>query len=191
MSARIRGPTFARGRAFAAADVHAPPGSSITKPVAILGDVKENGYYTSNRARFSPDIDARKLGYNPTELPPGSVQYPFHSQREEEETFPILEGEGELRFGERRYRIRRRDVIACPPGSAEVAHLIINTDTATMRYLSISAMSTTAVCECPGAGKVGVVATTSAESRLRKMFRGEARVEYYDRESTQPPRGGA
>ncbi len=29
--------------------------------------------------------------------------------------FLILEGEGELRFGEERHPIRKHDVIACPP----------------------------------------------------------------------------
>jgi uncharacterized cupin superfamily protein len=35
--------------------------------------------------------------------------------------FLILEGEGELRFGDKRYPIRKHDVIACPPGGPEVA----------------------------------------------------------------------
>src|SRR5688572_29032435 len=88
-------------------------------------DVEENGYYTSKRAQFSAGIGARKLGYNLTELPPGKAQCPFHSHRAEEEMFLILEGEGELRFGDQRYRIRKHDVIACPQGGPEVAHQII------------------------------------------------------------------
>ena len=46
---------------------------------------------------------ARKLGYNLTVLPPGKAQCPFHSHRGEEEMFLILEGEGELRFGDQRH----------------------------------------------------------------------------------------
>lgn len=168
----------------------------MAKPLVNLDevpfdDVEENGYYTSKRALFSTHIGARKLGYNLTELPPGKAQCPFHSHREEEEMFLILEGEGELRFGEQRYKLRRHDVIACPTGGAEVAHQIINTGTTTMRYLSLSTMSTTEVCEYPDSGKVGVFASTSPDSGLRKMFRSEAAVDYYDRESTEPPDGGA
>lgn len=150
-------------------------------------DVEENGLYTSKRALFSAAIGARKLGYNLTELPPGSSQCPFHAHREEEEMFLILEGEGELRFGEQRYKIRKLDVVACPTGGAEVAHQIINTGRTPLRYLSLSTMSSTEVCEYPDSQKIGVFAGTSLTSGLRKLFRAESGVDYYDRESTQPP----
>jgi mannose-6-phosphate isomerase-like protein (cupin superfamily) len=84
-------------------------------------DVEENGLYTSSRGRISDHIGAKKLGYNLTVLPPGKAQCPFHCHRGEEEMFLILEGEGELRFGDKRYPIRKHDVIACPPGGPEVA----------------------------------------------------------------------
>lgn len=54
--------------------------------------------------------------------------------------FLILEGEGELRFGDERYPIRKYDVIACPTGGPEVAHQIINTGATTMRYLALSTL---------------------------------------------------
>jgi uncharacterized cupin superfamily protein len=160
---------------------------SSMRPVINLADVEfddveENGVYTSSRARFSAGIGARRLGYNLTVLPPGKVQCPFHSHHGEEEMFLILEGEGELRFGEERYPIRRHDVIACPTGGAEVAHQIINTGTETMRYLALSSMVPVEVCEYPDSGKVGVYAR-----ECRKMFRAEATVDYYDREEGGAP----
>ena len=103
-------------------------------------DVEENGFYTSSRGQISDHIGARKLGYNLTVLPPGKAQCPFHSHHGEEEMFLILEGEGELRFGDQRYPIRKHDVIACPPGGPEVAHQIINTGKTTMRYLALSTL---------------------------------------------------
>ena len=150
-------------------------------------DIEENGYYTSRRARFSTSTGARQLGYNLTELPPGAAQCPFHAHRAEEEMFLILEGEGELRFGDQRYPIRRHDVIACPAGGPEVAHQIINTGTETMRYLSLSTLVEVEACEYPDSQKVLVVAGERGKRGLRKMFRAEQTVDYYDREKNEAP----
>jgi uncharacterized cupin superfamily protein len=163
----------------------------MDKPLAnldevVFDDIEDNGLYTSRRALFSAAIGARKLGYNLTVLPPGKAQCPFHSHRNEEEMFLILEGEGELRFGDRRYPLRRHDVVACPPGGPEVAHQIINTGRTELRYLAVSNNEPVEVCEYPDSGKVGVFAE-AAGTRLRKLFRAETDVDYYDRESLQPP----
>lgn len=163
----------------------------MSKPLVNLDeltfdDVEDNGYYTSRRALFSAAIGARKLGYNLTVLPPGKAQCPFHSHRNEEEMFLILDGEGELRFGGQRFALRRHDVVACPPGGPEVAHQIINTGSTDLRYLALSNQEPVEVCEYPDAGKVGIFASAGG-SRLRKLFRAETDVDYYDRESLQPP----
>ena len=150
----------------------------------VFDDVEENGLYTSSRGTIGARIGARRLGYNLTVLPPGKAQCPFHCHHGEEEMFFILEGEGELRFGDQRYPIRAHDVIACPPGGPDVAHQIINTGHATMRYLAISTVADLEVVEYPDSGKILVSARKSGESRLRKIFRAEATVDYYDREET-------
>jgi uncharacterized cupin superfamily protein len=74
------------------------------------------------RGSIGRHIEARKLGYNLTVVPPGKTQCPFHCHHGEEEMFLILEGQGKLRFGDQRYPIRKHDVIACPQGGPEVAH---------------------------------------------------------------------
>lgn len=168
----------------------------MSKPLVNLDeveftDIEENGYYTSRRAQFSAGIGARKLGYNVTELPPGKAQCPFHSHRAEEEMFLILDGEGELRFGGQRYRIRKNDVIACPTGGPSVAHQIINTGSKTLRYLALSNLAEMEICEYPDSNKVGVHADAPGSGGLHKMFRGDATVDYYDRESLEPPRSDA
>jgi uncharacterized cupin superfamily protein len=150
--------------------------------ITAFDDVEENGIYTSSRALFSAGIGARQLGYNLTVLPPGKVQCPFHSHRGEEEMFLILEGEGELRFGKARYPIRKHDVIACPTGGVEVAHQIINTGTTPLRYLALSTLCEIEACEYPDSGKVSIVTGRPGERGLRKMFRAETTVDYYDRE---------
>jgi uncharacterized cupin superfamily protein len=159
----------------------------MTRPIMNLDDVEfddieDNGIYTSRRAQIAAHLGARKLGYNLTVLPPGKVQCPFHSHHGVEEMFLILEGEGELRFGGRRYPLRRHDVIACPPGGPDVAHQIINTGTTTMRYLALSTLSDVDACEYPDSNKVLVVSGATDPPRLRGMYRAEDSVDYYERE---------
>lgn len=161
----------------------------MAKPVmnldeAVFDDVEENGFYTSSRASIGVHIGARSMGYNLTVLPPGKAQCPFHSHHGEEEMFFILDGEGELRFGDKRYPLRKDDVIACPTGGAEVAHQIINTGETTMRYLSVSTLADIDACEYPDSQKVLIVTGKPGEPGLRKMFRAEATVGYYEREKT-------
>jgi uncharacterized cupin superfamily protein len=158
----------------------------VVKPVMNLDevefdDVEKNGFYASFRGQISDHIGAKKLGYNLTVLPPGKAQCPFHCHHGEEEMFLILEGEGELRFGDKRYPIRKHDVIACPPGGPEVAHQIINTGATTMRYLALVDVET---CEYADSQKILIVAGRRGERALRKMFRAENTVNYYDREKT-------
>lgn len=156
----------------------------------VFDDIEDSGHYASRRARFSAGIGARQLGYNLTELPPGKAQCPFHSHREEEEMFLILDGEGELRFGDQRYPIRRHDVIACPTGGVATAHQIINTGSTTLRYLALSNQSDIEVCEYPDSNKVGVFCVSTDGTGVRKMFHGETTVDYYDREPLGPPPAG-
>ncbi len=87
-----------------------------------------------------------------------------------------------LRFGPARYKVRRHDVIACPPGGREVAHQIINTGATTLRTLALSTLSEVDVCEYPDSDKV-MRATGPNGGGLHKMFRSEATVGYYDRET--------
>ena len=145
-------------------------------------DVETNGIYTSSRALLGTRIGASKLGYNLTVLPPGKVQCPFHAHRAEEEMFFILDGEGELRFGDRRYPIRKHDIITCSTGGAEVAHQIINTGTVPMRYLALSNRAEIDVCEYPDSGKSSVGCEAAGQPEFRAMHLAEARVDYYERE---------
>ena len=122
------------------------------KPIVNLDevefdDVEENGLYTSSRGRISDHIGARISAIISPVLPPGKAQCPFHCHHGEEEMFLILEGDGELRFGDQRYPIRKHDVIACPPGGPEVAHQIINTGATTMRYLALSTRVDVEACD--------------------------------------------
>jgi uncharacterized cupin superfamily protein len=163
------------------------------KPVINLDEVvcdepDGSGLYASTYGPISDRIGAKHLGYNLTVLPPGTAGCPFHNHHGAEEMFFILEGQGELRFGDQRYPLRPHDVIACPPGGRDLAHQIINTGTVTMRYLALSTVVELDVCEYPDSNKLMVMAGPRAHRHLRQMFRAETTVDYFDREDTQPPK---
>jgi uncharacterized cupin superfamily protein len=166
---------------------HPPVRPFMNLDAVEFDDIEENGLYTSRRGQISDHIGARRLGYNLTVVAPGAAQCPFHSHHAEEEMFLILDGEGELRFGDQRYPIRRHDVIACPTGGAEVAHQIINTGTSPLRYLALSNVAEVESCEYPDSQKISVVAGPRGARTVREMFRVETTVDYYDREKIERP----
>lgn len=130
-------------------------------------------------------IGAKKLGYNLTVVAPGKRNCPFHNHHVEEEMFFILEGNGEVRFGDKRYPIKPGDIIACPPGGPEVAHQIINTGSVEMRYLSISTLAALEICDYPDSGKFGVYEETppgNPNKRFRFLSRADTSLDYWDGE---------
>ncbi len=166
-----------------------------TSPVLNLDQVQLRGLDAADGGR-SPDvppgydvrwgeiasrIGARKLGYNLTVVAPGMRNCPFHSHRAEEEMFLVLEGTGELRYGEARYPLRAGDVIACPTGGPESAHQIINTGNSELRYLAVSTRSEAEVCEYPDSGKIGAYAG-HGPARLRHLTRARDARDYWENE---------
>ncbi|GLQ96098.1 cupin domain-containing protein [Dyella mobilis] len=131
-------------------------------------------------------IGARKLGYNLTVVAPGKRNCPFHSHRVEEEMFFILEGSGQLRYGDKRYPIRAGDVIACPTGGPDTAHQIINTGEVELRYLAVSNQSEAEICEYPDSGKylafAPADATGGAPRQVRVIGRPQDSLDYWDGE---------
>lgn len=169
-------------------------------PVINLADLEVRGE-TVERAPHGPNADkydirwaeigsrigARKLGYNLTVVAPGKRNCPFHSHRAEEEMFFILEGTGELRYGDERLPLRAGDIIACPTGGPETAHQIINTGDTEMRYLSVSTMVPIEICEYPDSGKFGVFEdlpddADGRHARFRHLARHEDARDYWEGE---------
>ncbi|HWX67154.1 MAG TPA: cupin domain-containing protein [Rhodanobacter sp.] len=157
----------------------APSGPAPTSPTAEPYDLRWG--------EIASRIGARKLGYNLTVVAPGKRACPFHSHRNDEEMFFILEGSGELRYGDARYPLRHGDVIACPTGGPDTAHQIINTGTTEMRYLAVSTMEPLEVCEYPDSGKFGVFADGSSDpdgtpKRFRHIGREQDAHDYWEGE---------
>jgi len=143
--------------------------------------------YDIRWAEIASRIGARKLGYNLTVVAPGKRNCPFHSHRVEEEMFFILEGSGELHYGNARHPLRAGDVIACPTGGPETAHQIINTGTVEMRYLSVSTLAPVEICEYPDSGKFGVFEDLpdvgcEHQARFRHLGRREDARDYWEGE---------
>jgi uncharacterized cupin superfamily protein len=162
----------------------------MSKPVMNIDDV-EVGREWSHGDRFeasfapiSSHIGAKKLAYNVTAVAPGKRAFPFHCHHTNEGLFFILEGEGTLRFRDTEYPVRQGDLIACPPGGPEVAHQLINTGGAELKYLALSTAIDTDVFQYPDSGKFGVVAGRTAGQRPDEapffgFYEEGARLDYW------------
>lgn len=102
----------------------------------------------------------------------------------EEELFVILEGEGTYRFGGERYAVGPGDVLGAPAGGSETAHHLINTGTLPLKYLSISTMAATEICEYPDSGKFLARTRRAGAPQASFDFIGRARstTDYWDGE---------
>ena len=146
---------------------------------------KTAGNYDIRWGEIASRIGACKLGYNLTVVAPGKRNCPFHNHHVEEEMFFILEGEGELRFGDKHYPIKPGDIIACPTGGPETAHQIINTGMVEMRYLSVSTLAPLEICDYPDSEKFGVYEESPPSkqgNRFRYLSRQDKSLDYWDGE---------
>jgi uncharacterized cupin superfamily protein len=157
------------------------------KPLINLDDVVldgsfEAGPFQQRYGEIASRIGARKLGYNLTVVAPGKRACPFHNHHTNEEMFFILEGQGVLRFGHERYPLRRHDIIACPPGSRDVAHQIENTGSEDLTYLALSTMEPSEIAEYPDSNKIGVLVGEHGNMDLRLFLKADQAVDYMEGE---------
>lgn len=149
----------------------------MTKPIINIADIelepRPPAFAPSGSAaeRFDakigfigPRIGAQKLGYNITAVPPGKRAFPLHNHHVNEEMVFVLQGTGEIQFGENTYPIRAGDVIALPPGGKETAHQITNTGADELRYFAVSTKLSPEICDYPDSGKFGILAEFAAGS---------------------------
>lgn len=156
-----------------------PPGLAATGPASAR--------YDARMGFISPQFAAQKLGYNLTVVPPGKRAFPFHNHHVNEEMFFIIEGEGEVRIGPETYPIRGGDVIACPAGDKTLAHQIINTSAAELRYLAVSTKLSPDLAEYPDSGKFGVLEelpplADGKPNRFAFIGRAENSLDYWEGE---------
>jgi uncharacterized cupin superfamily protein len=166
----------------------------MTKPVINVADAPlrevggANGAFSARIAAIGELIGAGGLGCMVTIVPPGKKAFPFHVHHNANELFVILEGTGEYRFGAERYPIRAGDVLAAPAGKgAALAHQILNTGEAELKYLGISDKPVSDVCEYPDSGKFAVTSRfhwgKPHEGGIRFVGRMDSGVDYFDGET--------
>ena len=159
------------------------------KPTINLDELDDyqdsvHGPFGESYAEVGEKIGAEKLGYSVSILQPGKKVCPFHNHRVNEEMFLILEGSGTLRFGKEEYPLKVHDIIACPPGARDVAHQIINTSDAELRYLCLSTTEPFDICEYPDSNKMLALAGERDKGGFRHIGRMEQAVDYYDGEDS-------
>lgn len=156
-----------------------PPG------LAATGEAAER--FNAKMGMIAPLLGAQQLGYNITAVPPGMRAFPLHNHRINEEMFLILEGTGELRFGDETHPLRQHDIICCPAGGPESAHQIINTGDSELRYLAVSTKHSPEIAEYPDSGKFGVLAELPPDAdgkpqRFMYVGRAEQSGDYWEGE---------
>lgn len=169
--------------------------SPVVSLASLALDAWEQGtLYKSADASFGKLLGLRNLGISYNEVPPGKSSCPFHNHHVEDELFIVLEGEGTYRFGEQRLPFKAGDVLGAPSGGQETAHQILNTGPVTLKYLGVSTMAATEVCEYPDSGKFLVSSRPGAgkpahhiydaeDGKLRHKGRsGEHNLDYWDGE---------
>lgn len=159
----------------------------LPRPAAFAAKGPAAERFDARVARISPQLGAKKLGYNLTAVPPGKRAFPFHNHQVNEEMFFVLEGEGEVRIGATVHPIRAGDIIACPAGGKESAHQIVNTGTAELKYLAVSTGLSPEIAEYPDSSKFGVLAELPAgpdgqPRAFRFVGRENVGVDYWDGE---------
>ena len=127
------------------------------------------------------------LGCSHYELPAGRAAFPFHWHSALEEALFVLEGSGTLRIGDKTLLVRAGDYVAFPTGP-EAAHQMVNTSSASLKYLCFSTSATVEVVGYPDSKKIAVSAGASvADARggkhwARHIFKEQPSAGYYEGE---------
>ena len=153
-----------------------------------LIDFGNGGSFAAQLGRIGPLIGAKNLGCMLTIVPPGKRAFPHHAHLLDDEMMFILEGTGDYRFGEDVFLVKAGDMLGAPPGGAEVAHQLINTGAADLKYLAFSTNSKNSVVVYPDSNKFLVAADipqggSSMDAKLRHLgVIGAGSAQYFDGE---------
>lgn len=144
-------------------------------------DLKPGGNgakFVSRTARLAPKIGLKTLGCSVVVVPAGKRAFPYHAHSLMEEMCFILEGQGTLRHDGKEYPVRAGDLIGSPCG---VAHQLVNTSDAELKYLAMSSNALADVVLYPDSGKVGAISRAFPKA-VWHFSKLSSAVEYYEGE---------
>jgi uncharacterized cupin superfamily protein len=164
----------------------------MTKPIVNIDELEmksssKGSRFAASAGRIGGVTGMKDLGAQYIVVPPGRAGFPFHSHRNNEEMFIILEGVGEYRYGDKSYPVRAGDVISAVAGDASTAHQLRNTGSVDLRYFAISTRNDPDVLEYPDSGKWMVASGIPAGGGMMgasfvMQGRERPRLDYWDGE---------
>ena len=139
--------------------------------------------FTARAARVARQAGARELGATLYELQPGEAICPFHLHHANEEMLIVMSGTPTLRTNDGERELPPGEVVSFLTGRRG-AHRVDNHSDEPARVLIVSTMKAPEVAEYPDSGKVLARSSLSPKDDdwLRKIFRAESAVGYYDGE---------
>ncbi len=155
----------------------------VTLSALPLKSFSRGESYASADNRVADLMGLTRLGATYSEVPPGKSGCPYHVHHALDEMFVILEGSGRYRFGEATYEVQAGDVLGAPRGRAEFAHKLTNTGATPLKFLAISSVATTDVCEYPDSGKLAAASDLGTDAGgFRFIGRADSACGYWDDE---------
>ncbi|QQR37827.1 cupin domain-containing protein [Devosia oryziradicis] len=150
------------------------PRNPVVSLASLALETWEQGQlYGGSDTSFGKALGLLGLGISYSEVPAGKSSCPFHNHHVEDELFIVLEGEGTYRFGNQRFAFKAGDVLGAPAGGQDTAHQILNTGGVTLKYLGVSTLAATEVCEYPDSGKFLVSSRPGAARPARHIYDAE------------------
>ncbi len=116
-------------------------------------------------------VKAKNLIFDIRLLEPGKYSYPYHSHRNAEELFVLLDGGATLRTPEGYQQVKEGDIIFFEMGPSGAHQLHNNTD-GQCKFLDIRTHLGIDVCDYPDSGKVNILP-------YNEIYESETKVNYY------------
>jgi uncharacterized cupin superfamily protein len=137
--------------------------------------------FAARRMRIGDRLGTELVGCSLWELPPGEAAYPYHFHCADEEVVVVLRGRPTLRSPVGRRRLEEGEAVRFEPGE-DGAHQLINETGEEAAFLSMSNHGTPDMVVYPDSGKIGVGERRARGGGLKRYFRAEDAVDYWDGE---------
>ncbi len=143
--------------------------------------------FGSRRARIGRQLGSERVGASLWELPPGEAAYPYHYHHSDEELVFVIRGRPTLRASDGMHELEEGDVVRFVLGETG-AHQLLNRTEETVTVLSVSSHGHPDIVIYPDSNKLGIGLRRPRDDGLRRFFRLEDAVGYWDREA-EPEEG--